>query len=141
MQNLIARYPSKITRFFEMILRTMSWLLVTMPVWLSFWHPALVAYLVITFDIYWFYKSITLAYHGTKAFVTMTAHAKIDWLAKAKELPDFDHLYHVIIIPEYKEPIHILRRTLTNLANQDYSTKRIIVVLATEGKDPEATET
>lgn len=128
-------------RLLEILIPGLSWVLITMPVWLSFWHPALVAYLIITFDVYWFYKSFTLAVTAIQAFVTMNAHVKIDWLAAAQPLPHFDELYHVVIIPEYHEPIHILRRTLENLTKQDFPKERLVVVLATEGKDPDANET
>jgi cellulose synthase/poly-beta-1,6-N-acetylglucosamine synthase-like glycosyltransferase len=128
-------------RLLEIFIPGLSWVLITMPVWLSFWHPALVAYLIITFDIYWFYKSFTLAVTAISAFVTMNAHVKIDWLAAARKLTHFGDLYHVVIIPEFHEPIHILRRTLTNIANQDFPADRIIIVLATEDKDPDAKST
>jgi cellulose synthase/poly-beta-1,6-N-acetylglucosamine synthase-like glycosyltransferase len=128
-------------RLLEILVPGLSWVLITMPLWLSYWHPAMVAYLIITFDVYWFYKSFTLAFHAVKSFVTLTAHVKIDWMAIAKILPNFENLYHVIIIPEYHEPIHILRRTLDNLTKQDFPKGRIIVVLATEEKDPDAKAT
>lgn len=128
-------------RILEIAIPGLSWLLITMPVWLSFWHPALVAYLVITFDIYWFYKSFTLALYSVQAFITMNAHVNIDWLTAATALPHFNDLYHVVIIPEYHEPVHILRRTLTNLVNQDFPRDRLIVVLATEDKDPDSKAT
>lgn len=141
MRQLFARYPNRTQRLLEILVPGLSWALITMPVWLSFWHPALVAYLIITFDIYWFYKSFTLALTGVQAFVTMNAHVKIDWLAAASPIPHFNELYHVVIIPEYHEPIHILKRTLTNLASQDFPKERMIVVLATEDKDPDAKAT
>ena len=128
-------------RFFEILIPFSSWLLITMPLWLSFWHPALVAYLIITFDVYWFYKSFTLAYYAIRSFITLSAHIKVDWLTQAKSLPEFSSLYHVVIIPEYKEPLHILRRTVTNLTKQDFPKERLIIVLATEDKDPHAHET
>lgn len=128
-------------RFLEILVPSLTWLLITMPVWLSFWHPAIVAYFIITFDIYWFYKSFTLALYGIQAFVTMNAHVKFDWLSVAKTIPHFNELYHVVIIPEFHEPIHILKRTLTNLARQDFPKERLIVVLATEHKDPDARAT
>ena len=90
-------------RFLEILIPSLSWALITMPLWLSFWHPALVAYLIITFDIYWFYKSFTLAVNAIKSFVTLNAHVKIDWLKLATPLPNFDTLHHVIIIPEFHE--------------------------------------
>lgn len=128
-------------RFLEILVPGSSWLLITMPLWLSFWHPALVAYLIITFDVYWFYKSFTLAYYAIRSFITLSAHIKVDWITQAAALPGFNSLYHVVIIPEFKEPIHILRRTLTNLTKQDFPKERLIIVLATEEKDPNAKET
>lgn len=124
-------------RFIEIIIPLSAWLLITMPLWLSFWHPALVAYLIITFDIYWFYKSFSLAYFAVRSFLTMQAHIKVNWAQEAKKLKEFSRLYHVVIIPEYKEPIHVLRRTIDSLVAQDFPKKRIIMVLATEAKDPE----
>lgn len=128
-------------RFFEILIPSFSWLLITMPLWLSFWHPALVAYLVITFDVYWFYKSFTLAYYAIRSFITLSAHVNVDWFTQASRLSGFRSLYHCVIIPEYKEPLHILRRTLTNLTKQDFPKNRLIIVLATEDKDPHAKET
>lgn len=128
-------------RFFEILIPATSWFLITMPLWLSFWHPALVAYIIITFDVYWFYKSFSLAVSAVRSFVTLQAHTKVDWNKRASQLPGYDTLHHVIIIPEYKEPIHILRRTIENLAKQDFPSERIIIVLATEEKDPQAEET
>ncbi len=141
MRYFFNRYPVRTTRFLEVIIPSLSWLLITMPLWLSFWHPALVAYLIITFDVFWFYKSFTLAVHAIKSFVTMNAHVKIDWLSMAKILPNFRDLYHIVIIPEYHEPLHILERTLDNLTKQDFPKEKLIIVLATEAKDPEATQT
>lgn len=141
MRQLFTRYPNKTRRLLEIAIPMISWALVTMPLWLSFWHPALVAYLIITFDVYWFYKSFTLAITAIRSFLKMTAHTKMDWLSQAKTLTGFKNLYHVIVIPEYREPLHILRRTLGNLTRQDFPRQRLIVVLATEDKDPTARQT
>lgn len=141
MRQLFLRYPRKTQRLLEILIPTSSWLLITMPLWLSFWHPALVAYFIITFDVYWFYKSITLIYFAIRSFVTLSAHQTVDWATQAKLLPSFSKLWHVVIIPEYREPQHIIRRTLENLSRQDFPKERLIVVLATEGKDPSAIST
>lgn len=138
MRQLFLRYPNKTQRGLEILIPGLSWLLITMPVWLSFSHPALVAYLIITFDVYWFYKSATLTMNAIKSFLTLSAHVKVDWLTRAKECAGFESLWHVVVIPEYKEPVHILRRTLTNLTKQDFPKERTVVVLATEDKDPQA---
>ena len=86
MRQILTRYPVKTRRLLEILIPSLSWFLITMPLWLSFRHPALVAYLIITFDVFWFYKSFTLAYHATQSFITMNAHIKIDWLSLAKNL-------------------------------------------------------
>lgn len=112
-----------------------------MPLWLSFWHPALVAYLIITFDVYWFYKSLTLVYSAFRSFATLSAHMREDWLKLASNDPHYADLWHVVIIPEFKEPVHILRRTLENLAHQDFPKEKMVIVLASEAKDPTAQST
>ncbi len=141
MRKLIEQYPDKSRRLFEIAIPLISWGLITMPLWLSFWHPALVAYFVLAFDVYWFYKSLTMAVNGTRAFLTISAHTKVDWMAQLKQLPHWQKLHHVLIIPEYKEPLTVLEETFANLLKQDFPLKRIIIVLATEAFDPEATQT
>lgn len=140
MRRLFLLYPNKTQRLLEILIPLTSWVFITMPLWLSFWHPALVAYFIITFDVYWFYKSFTLAYSAIRSYLTMQAHIKVDWLAKAKQLKTFSQCRHIVIIPEYKEPIHILQRTLHNLSLQDIPKEKLIVVLATEAKDEHADE-
>lgn len=141
MQEIFIKYPKQSQRFLEIIIPGMSWFLITLPLWLSFWHPALVAYLIITFDVYWFYKSLNLAISAVRSFLMLNAHTKLDWKKRSSSLKGFKTLHHVVIIPEYKEPIHILKRTLSNLTKQDFPLERIIIVLATEAKDPEAATT
>ena len=141
MRELIERYPAKTTRFFEVLIPAFAWILITLPLWLSFWHPALVAYLVLGFDVYWFYKSFTMAINGTRAFLTVTSHTKVDWLTQLTQFPNWQSICHVLIIPEYKEPLTVLEETFENLLKQDYPHKNIIVVLATEAQDLEARST
>jgi len=141
MRHFIHTYRTAIYRFLEIVVPSLSWILITMPLWLSIWHPALVAYLIITFDVFWFYKSFTLALHAVQSFVTMNAHVKIDWLKQAKTLEGFKTIHHVVIIPEYHEPMHVLRRTLDYLSKQDIPKDKLIVVLATEQKDDQAIQT
>jgi len=141
MRQLFIRHPVKSQRVLEIAIPGFSWLLITMPLWLSFWHPAIVAYLIITFDVYWFYKSATLVYSAFTSFARLSAHIRENWLDLASKHPDFHSLHHVVIIPEYKEPLHILQRTINNLAHQDFPKKRMVIVLATEAKDPDAPNT
>ena len=141
MRRLFQLYPNRIQRLLEISIPLTSWVIITMPLWLSFWHPALVAYLIITFDVYWFYKSVTLVLYALKSFITYTTHMAINWSAQAKTMPHFSDIRHIVIIPEYQEPVHILRRTMENLVKQDFPGSQMIIVLATEAKDPTSTAT
>ncbi len=140
MKQFFERYPVKTRRFFEILIPLISWGLITMPFWLSFWHPALVAYFVICFDVYWFYKSFTLAFSAIRSYLTLSAHVKVDWLSLAQKLPHFKEIHHIIIIPEYKEPLSVLRETLRNLIKQDFPHNQLTVVLATESLDEHASQ-
>ncbi len=141
MKKLIERYPQGVRRALEILLPAISWALIAMPFWLSFWHPALVAYFVIGFDVYWFYKSATLAVNALRSYLILSSHLKIDWLALSKKIPGWEKIYHVVIIPEYKEPLSTIRETLENLTLGEFPLKQIIIVLATEGRDQKAKET
>lgn len=142
MKNLIERYPVKSARFFEIAIPLFSWGLITMPLWLSFAHPAFVAYFVLGFDVYWFYKSFIMAVNGVRSFLTLTAHTKVDWLKELRsKFPGWQKINHVIIIPEYKEPLSVLEETFNNLIKQDFPLKNLLVVLATEELDAEAGKT
>lgn len=47
-------------------------------------------------------------------------------------------VHHVVLLPNFREPLAILERTLGGLAAQENATQQLTVVLAMEGADPEA---
>lgn len=140
MRRIFELYPNSSRRILEISIPAISWFIITMPFWLSFWHPAIVSYFVIAFIIYWFYKSASLAINAIRAYLTVNTHVGLDWKARALALPLSRKIHHVIIIPEYKEPYHVLRETIQTLARQDFPRESITVVLATEARDPTARE-
>lgn len=52
----------------------------------------------------------------------------------------WDNVHHVVLIPNYKEPLPVLRRTLDGLARQYEAQKRITVVLAMEAGEAECVD-
>jgi cellulose synthase/poly-beta-1,6-N-acetylglucosamine synthase-like glycosyltransferase len=141
LKDLFIKYPNRTKRFFEILIPLISWSIITMPIWLSFYHPAIVAYLVVLFIMYWFYKSAVVAINALRSYLTLRAHIQVDWLDLAKKSPGFSKIQHVIIVPEYKEPVHVLRKTLENIAAQDFPKKQIIICLGTEVRDETSEET
>lgn len=141
MRRIFERYPVKTRRLLEIVIPAVSWFLITLPFWLSFYHPAIVAYFVIAFDVYWFYKAATLAYYASRSYLAIAACSQIDWLKKAQSIPSWGKIHHVVIIPEYRESLSLLRQTIARLCKQDFPKDKISVVLATEERDSRALDT
>ena len=95
----------------------------------------LVAPVSILFVIFWFYKSAMLAATAVISHLKLNASQKYDWLTDAKKLPNFKKVHHLIIVPTYLEPIHILERGLNSLVNQDFPKNQISVVMAFEQRE------
>ena len=53
----------------------------------------------------------------------------------ADDALDWNDIHHVAIIPNYREPVEILRYTLDNLANEYQASRRLTVVLAMEATE------
>lgn len=63
---------------------------------------------------------------------------RINWFDKLKQLlPDknYRELYHLVIVPTYKEDIKILESSVGSVINSNYDVDRVIYVLATEERD------
>lgn len=139
-QKIFTRYPIKTRIFLSILPGFVSWSLILFPLWGSLLVPLIVAYFIIFYDIYWLYKSFTLAFMAIVARQKLKAAAQEDWLAKAKTLPDFKKINHLLIIPNYQERLDKLRKTLNYLAKQTLSRKRIFVILAMEKREKEGEE-
>ncbi len=139
-QKIFFRYPIKTRRALDMVPGLVSWTLILFPLWGSFLIPTFVAYFILFFDVYWFYKSFSLVYYAWRGTLKVKEAEKENWLKKANKLKDFDKTTHILVIPNYQENIDKLRRTLQSLATQTFPTKRVYVVLAMEKREKEAKE-
>jgi hypothetical protein len=135
MHRIINKYPKQINRLFEIILPITTWLLITLPIWLSPFHPAVVAYFLLTFDVYFLYKSLTVSIQSTISYITLQRLSRLDWYNKAKQLPYYNKIHHTITIANFRESTEKLRTTLKLLTLSDFSPKKIIVILAMEERE------
>lgn len=99
--------------------------------------PNVIAYFVLTYNIYWFYQSFLIAISATVSHFRIKASQNFDWLGDLKSFPDWQKVRHIVIIPTYKEPLHILERTFKALFDQTLPRKQIIPILAMEMAEPE----
>lgn len=136
--TIFRRYPVKTRRFLEILPGFISWSLILFPVWGSLFIPYAVAYFIIFFDVYWFYKSFSLTISAYIASKKIAEAEKKDWLKLAQPLKNFNKVNHVVIIPNYTESAAKIRASIQSIANQTFSTKQIHIVLAMEEREKEA---
>jgi len=136
--KLFTRYPIKTRRFLEILPGFASWTIILSPIWGSLFAPTLLAYFILFFDIYWFYKSYSLVVNAYRGAKKIREAEKEDWLAKAKVQPNFMRTHHILIMTSYKESIAKMRMTLANLTRQTLPLSQIHVVLAMEEREEDA---
>lgn len=140
MQDILLKYPKQFDRIIEIIIPLTTWLLITLPAWLSPFHPAIVAYFLLTFDVYFFYKSFTVSVLSTLSYLKLKRLSKINWAKRARKLANYSSTRHAVIIANYRESIDKVRRTLRHLAQQDFPVKRLLVILAMEEREGETAQ-
>lgn len=135
LRTFILKHERAVHRALEILPGFVSWNLILFPYWGILVLPVAVAYFVLLFNIYWFYQSLTIAITASISHLRIEASKNFNWAKEIQGFPDWERVRHLIIIPTYKEPIHILRRTLSSIASQDISLKQIYVVLAMEKRE------
>lgn len=134
-QFIFRRYPIKTQRALEILPGVVSWSLILFPIWGSFLMPMVVAYFILFYNVYWFYKSFSLAIIATLSHRRIKKAESEDWFAKAKKIRNFSKVNHLIVIPNYQERLEKLRKTLTFITNQTVNKKKLFVVLAMEERE------
>ncbi len=118
-------------RFLEMIPAIISWSTIVLIIVLSIYAPAIAAYLIITFDLYWLLKTFYLSMHQRYNWKRMQHNIKTDWRKMIKKLK-YEHLYHLVILPYYQEPEEIVETAIKSVLESEYDKTKIILVLAVE---------
>lgn len=125
------RFSTK--RLLEVIPGAAVWLALIVPVILSTVTPAVVAVFILLFDLYWLYKALIMGVHLLLGYRKMTDDLKVDWRSRCGEAAD--RIYHAVILTTYLEPAEVIARSLESIALADYPRNRLVVVLATEGRE------
>jgi len=137
LRNYLINHEKGAKRFFEILPGLVSWNLILFPYWGIFLIPEAVAYFILLFNVYWFYQAFGIAITATISHLRIQASMNYDWLGDIKKFPDYKKVRHVILIPNYKEPLHLLERIVNSLAKQELDPKQLIVVLGMEKREDE----
>lgn len=137
--SFIKYHPIRTQRGLEIITGFIPWLIILFPFAGSFFFPEVVAYFILSFNIYWLYRSWQMVIYGISGFLNVKATEKIDWhkrISLDSQLFDRSKLiHHAIIICNYKETIEILQRNIDSLLTQSLPHKQISIFVAIEERE------
>ena len=137
-QDLKGKEGYWLYRFFEILPGLLSWGTLIGVVFLSWAAPVFIAFFIIAFDIYWLLKTVFLSLHLRSSFAIIQQIRKKDWLSELKEEKKekttlgWQDVYHLVILPMYKESYTVVAETFDSLLATNYPKDKMIVVLATE---------
>ncbi|MCK4525631.1 MAG: hypothetical protein KAU07_04290, partial [Candidatus Andersenbacteria bacterium] len=121
-----------IQRSIEILPGIITWSFLIGSFYLAFKAPIAIAIFIIIFDLYWMVKVFYITVFVIFGYRRIKIWEKIDWIGKCEKLEDARNLYHLIIIPTYKEEIEVLETTLDSILNSDFPKDRIILAIAFE---------
>lgn len=136
-QKFILKNEKLVHRLLEILPGFFSWNIILFPYWGILIIPNVVAYFILTFNVYWFFQSLQLAIAATISHLRVQASMNYDWVLDLESFPDWKKVHHIIIVPTFKEPLYILERTIGSLSKQNLPLKQISVCLAMEEKEDE----
>lgn len=124
-------------RRLEYIPGILVWTTLILAIVLSFIKPIWVVIFIIAFDLYWLLRIFYLLVYLLTSFQRLKKSVKIDWLNRLRDLPRWERIHHLIVLPTYKEDYEIIEGTFEGLLKTRYPLKKMIVVLAGEERDKE----
>ena len=124
----------RLYRFFETLPGLISLGTLLGVLVLSWLFPIQIAIFIICFCFYYLFRIVYFSIHQVAGYFKVKKHLSIDWMQKLKKIKNknWRDIYHVIILPTYKETPKIIKESLESLINSDYPKEKIIIVLAIE---------
>jgi len=135
-----------IFRSLEIIPGALAWITLWGMVFISWRVPLAASFFIIGFDFYWLLKTVFFSIHVAASYRIMRANLKINWIEKLNQLSVTDYqlplthwrdIYHLIILPSYREPYEVLIASLEAIKNSSWPKDRMIVVLSIEERGGE----
>lgn len=125
-------------RFWEMLPGALSWLTLVVLLILSWSSPLAVAVFIVLYDLHWLLKTFYLFLYLRFSFHLMWKRMRMDWLAKLKSSDKkWDEVYHLVILPMYREPVEVVRESLNSLKQVNFPKENLLIILATEARGGE----
>jgi hypothetical protein len=119
-------------RFFETIPGLMSLGTLLGVLFFSWLVPSWVAIFIICFCFYYLFRILYFSLHQIFGYFKVKSNLKKDWLKELRKLPQWKDIYHIVILPTYKEGQEIIEESLQSIIKCNYPKEKIIIVLAQE---------
>ena len=105
--NLQDRRERILYRIFEILPGFFSWAVLILAVLFSWKAPFWMAIFIISFVIFWLFRTIYFLFHLRDGYKIMKESENINWLTRLKKLEDkgWESIYHLVVFPMYKEPL------------------------------------
>jgi hypothetical protein len=150
-------------RFFEILPGAISYTLLFLPFILALINVTFAVFFILFYLLTFFVRAIAYSTRAIAGFITMKRHMKLDWNGLAADIevghvtdrtivrPKWhlrnlrllgnrtlpmkpSELLHAVIIATVNESREVLEPTIQAVLNADYDAKRIILVIAYEGR-------
>jgi hypothetical protein len=120
-------------RWYEIVPGLTIWLTLIGSVFLSFWKPLIMTYVVIIFSVYWVLRVGYFALYIIISWFRFHKAVKEAWFEKLKDkFPEWRNKAQVVFLPIANEGVDVVRATLDAMKHSSYPAKFIYIVLAGE---------
>lgn len=155
-------------RIFEILPGAISWLLLLMPIILSFISITAAVVFVLAYLLIYFIRSLGFDIRAISGYITMRQHMRVDWDEllgdlEIGEVPEgakrptwhkqnierrksYERIYkpseivNTVILATVNESKQILEPTIQSIIDSSYDSHKIILIIAYEGRAGEVTE-
>ncbi len=118
-------------RALEILPGVLAWGSILLCIFLSYYAPIAAAFLIIVFDFYWLLKTVYLSTFLRQNWRRLRHNQRVDWTAMLQNVKS-EHVYHLILLPFYKEDLKVIEIGLEAIKNSHYNPKKFLIVIATE---------
>jgi cellulose synthase/poly-beta-1,6-N-acetylglucosamine synthase-like glycosyltransferase len=102
--------------------------------------PSVVSVFIICFCFYYLFRIFYFSLHQIFGYFRVKINMRKDWLKELKKIKtptiksvaSWKDIYHIVILPAYKESKEIIEESIITLTKVDYPKEKMIVVLAVE---------
>ncbi len=151
-------------RFFEILPGALSWSILILPVVLSFINPTITVFFIIAYILMWFVKSVVMNIRVIQGYRNLQLQQKLPWsqmleelatgkveqpdkhiptwhyenIKRLQEIPNpikIEDITHALFVASYNESREIMEPTIQAILASDYDMKKVMVVMAYEGRN------